>query len=92
MVRGCRYGPDVEQDTSPSQLLKYHELLRKQPPEKRLEKAAALSVAVRTLAEAGIRQRHPDATPEEVRVRLWVRLYGRAVAQRLGLAIPADAI
>jgi hypothetical protein len=50
-----------------------------------------LSRAVRELALAGIRERHPTATESELRVRLTVRLYGRAVAQRLFESVPADA-
>jgi hypothetical protein len=46
----------------------------------------------RELAVAGIRQRHPTATDDEVRVRLVVRLYGRDVGRRLFGEIPADAI
>jgi hypothetical protein len=46
----------------------------------------------RQLALAGIRQRHPDASEEEARARLVVRLYGRAVAERLCGTVPADAI
>jgi hypothetical protein len=50
-----------------------------------------LSRAVRELALAGIRERYPTATEPELRVRLTVRLYGRAVAQRLFESVPADA-
>jgi hypothetical protein len=46
----------------------------------------------RQLALAGIRERHPGASEEEVRVRLIVRLYGRAVAERLCGTVPVDAI
>jgi DNA-binding MarR family transcriptional regulator len=51
----------------------------------------SLSRGVRALAEAGIRERCPDATDEEVRVRLTVRLYGRAAAEKLFGAVPDDA-
>ena len=54
--------------------------------------AVALSRSVRALAEAGIRQRHPTAGVEEVKVRLAVRLYGRAAAERLFAAVPDDAV
>jgi hypothetical protein len=50
-----------------------------------------LSRAVRELALAGIRERHPTATSAELQVRLTVRLYGRAVAERLFESVPADA-
>lgn len=82
----------VMKDTSPEADARYHELLRRMPPERRLEAAMRLSRAVRELALAGIRQRHPAADAQELRVRLTVRLYGRACAQRLFGCVPDDAI
>jgi len=79
-------------DTSPEADARYHELLRRMSPERRLEAAMRLSQAVRELAIAGIRQRHPHADDAEVRVRLTVRLYGRAQAERLFGAVPDDAV
>ncbi len=52
----------------------------------------SLSRAVRALAEAGIRSRHPEAEPAEISVRLAVRLYGRAMAAKVFRAIPDDAV
>jgi len=78
-------------DTSAAASARYHELLRALPPERRLEAAISLSRGVRALAEAGIRERCPDASDEEVRVRLTVRLYGRDAAQKLFGAVPHDA-
>ena len=78
-------------DTSPAADERYHELLRRMPPEKRLEAAMRLSVGVRELALAGIRQRFPFASDEELRVRLAVRLYGRASVARAFRDIPPDA-
>jgi DNA-binding HxlR family transcriptional regulator len=71
---------------------RYHELLRAQLPHQRLQTAMSLSRAVRELAEAGIRERHPLADAAEVRVRLVVRLYGRDVAARLFRSVPDDAV
>ncbi len=51
-----------------------------------------LTRMTRELAVAGIRQRHPNASDDEIRVRLVVRLYGRTVGRRLFGEIPADAI
>ena len=73
----------MEQDTHPRQQVRYIELLRAQSPVDRLRKAAALTMAVRQIAEAGIRQYFPEADALEVRVRLAERIYGRAVALRL---------
>ncbi len=79
-------------DTSAAQSARYHELLRALPPERRLESAMRLSRAVRRLAEAGIRERHPDIGEEELRVRLTARLYGRAAAIKLFGTVPEDAV
>jgi hypothetical protein len=78
----------VRRDTGSAAVDRYHQLLRAQAPHERLEQANALSKAVRELAVAGLRTRHPRATPEEIRLRL----YGRGVAQRLFGQLPADAI
>ena len=79
-------------DTSGGADARYHELLAALPPERRLEAAMSLSRAVRSLAEAGIRERHPNASDAEVRVRLTVRLYGREAAERLFGVVPDDAV
>ncbi|MRG91827.1 hypothetical protein GF068_07795 [Polyangium spumosum] len=79
-------------DTSPEADARYHELLRRMTPERRLEAAMRLSQAVRELALVGIQTRHPDAGEEELRVRLTVRLYGRACAERLFGDVPEDAV
>lgn len=79
------------EDTSPAEVERYHAHLRALPPHERLRIALGLSAAVRSLAEAGIRQRHPRADEEEVRVRLVARLHGREAALRLFQNVPADA-
>jgi hypothetical protein len=79
----------MDQDTEPRRRDRYIELLRAQSPVDRLRKAGALTRAVRQMAEAGIRQRHPGADDTEVRVRLAERLYGRDVALRLFGSHPA---
>ena len=81
----------MEGDTSERQLARYAELLRSRPPRERLAIALSLSRATRELATAGLRQRHPEASPEELRLRLAVRLFGRDVAARLFGSIPDDA-
>lgn len=79
-------------DTSREADARYHELLRKMPPEQRLAAAMRLSQAVRELALAGIRGRHPEASDDELRVRLTTRLCGRDCARRLFGGVPDDAI
>jgi len=82
----------VHDDTSSEQLSLYRRKLAELSPAARMAVAVALSRAVRELAEAGIRQRHPGADAEEVKVRLAVRLYGRQAAQRLFARVPDDAV
>jgi hypothetical protein len=79
-------------DTSPAALRRYHELLRARPAHERLAQALSLTRTVRELAIAGIRERHPDASADEIRVRLAVRLYGREQAAKLFGPVPADAV
>lgn len=78
-------------DTSEAASRRYHELLRGRAPHERLAQAMALSKMTRELAMAGLRARHPDASAEELRVRLVVRLYGRAAAMRIFGEVPEDA-
>ena len=79
-------------DTSPERQDDYFRRLTRLTPEQRGRIAARLTASVRRLAQAGIRARHPQASEAEVRVRLVVRLYGRAEAQRLFGEIPDDAV
>lgn len=78
-------------DTSPAQADKYFALLAKMSPAQRLMGAAGLSRAIRTLALAGIRNRHPAASEHEQKVRLCALLYGRPAALRLFGEVPPDA-
>lgn len=82
-------GP-MERDTAPDTLARYRARLAAMTPAQRLEIATGLTQGVRTLAEAGLRQRHPGASEEELRCRLAALLYGRAAALRLFPDVPAD--
>ena len=90
--RSLRYNSYVLRDTDSAAMARYHALLRAQAPYQRLAQAVALTRMTRQLALAGIRQRHPGVSEEEVHARLIVRLYGRRVAERLCGPVPADAI
>jgi hypothetical protein len=46
---------------------------------------------VRELAREALRREHPSASPEELDVRLAVRLYGRDLAARFYSQVPVDA-
>ncbi len=82
--------PAMSGDTSPELQARWAERLRALSPHERLAIAAGLTQGVRDLAEAGIRQRYPDAGEDEIRCRLAARLYGRAAAERLFGSVPAD--
>jgi len=73
----------VDRDTSPAARARYAELLRQLGPERRLRAAIGLTRATRELAEAGIRQRMPNASDTQVRRELAALLYGDDVAVRL---------
>ncbi len=81
----------MERDTAPSMAARYDALMDALTGAERLEIAAALSSGVRALAEAGLRDRHPGASDDEIRCRLTVLLYGRAIAERLFAHVPDDA-
>jgi hypothetical protein len=70
-------------DTSPAAQRRYDDLLRQRTPVQRLATAVSLSRAVRTMAVAGIRAAHPNASPREVAAQLAERLYGQEVSKRL---------
>ncbi|MBI5512530.1 MAG: hypothetical protein HY909_02110 [Deltaproteobacteria bacterium] len=77
-------------DTTSQADARYHTLLRRLSPAQRLEAAMRLSQAVREMTIAGIRQRHPGISDDELRVRLTARLYGVTQALRLFGSIPDD--
>jgi len=82
----------MEQDTSDAQIAHYHRLLRAMTPRQKLATTVSLCDAIRTAAVAGLRQRHPRAPEQELRVRLTVRVYGRAAAERVFGTVPDDAV
>ena len=55
-------------------------LLRQAPPWRKLYMVSQLNETVRTLALSGLRQRYPEATPQELRRRLADLLLGPDLA------------
>ena len=69
-------------DTDPNLERWQIEQLRQMPVWRKLELMAAMSESVKLLALAGLRQRHPAATPAELRRRLADLLLGPELAAR----------
>ena len=69
-------------DTSRAAQERQLEAIRLLTPARRLEIAASMSDDVRALAEAGVRSRQPDLTPDQVCDAVTDMLVGRAVAER----------
>lgn len=82
----------MERDTAPAVAARYDAMIGGLSGARRLEIAAQLSQGVRTMAEAGLRSRHPGASEDELRCRLAALLYGRDIALRLFGAVPDDVI
>jgi hypothetical protein len=70
-------------DTRPEAELVLIKLLRQAPPWRKLHMVDQLNQTVRTLALSGLRQRHPNATPQELRRRLADLLLGPELAARV---------
>lgn len=70
-------------DTSPAARKRYFDLLARQTPAQRLAMCARLTRASRTMAMAGLREQHPDATEAELARLLTVRIYGDATPRSL---------
>jgi hypothetical protein len=70
-------------DTHPEAERVQIELLRQAPAWRKLEMVGQLNQTVRTLALSGLRQRHPEATPQELRRRLADLLLGPNLAAQV---------
>jgi hypothetical protein len=70
-------------DTRPEAETVLIELLRQAPPWRKLAMVGQLNQAVRTLALSGLRTRHPEATPQELRRRLADLLLGPDLAAQV---------
>lgn len=74
--------PTLLSDTDPQAEAVLRELLRQAPAWRKLEMVGELNAAMRTMALAGLRQRHPQAGEAELRRRLADLLLGPKLAMR----------
>ncbi len=70
-------------DTRPEAEQLLIELLRRAPPWRKLEMVDQMNRAVRMLALAGLRQRYPNAGPDELHRRLADLLLGSELARKV---------
>ena len=78
-------------DTSPEAWRQYWDILRRMSPEEKLQRAFDLSRMVRTLAEAGLRERFPHADEREIFFRRVRQEWGAALFRRVyGDVLPDD--
>ena len=59
------------------------ELLRRAPAWRKIQMVAHLNETVRTLALSGLRQRHPDASPQELLRLLAGLILGESLAEKV---------
>ncbi|HEY0872329.1 MAG TPA: hypothetical protein VGD94_02570 [Vicinamibacterales bacterium] len=69
-------------DTSPDIERRQIERWRDMSPAEKAAIITGLTRAAREMALAGVRHRHPDATPHEVFLRLGVLLLGKELARK----------
>lgn len=75
--------PNPLSDTRPEARQVQIELLRQAPAWRKLELVGQMNQTVTALALSGLRRRHPDATPEELRRRLADLVLGRELAAKV---------
>ena len=74
---------EMNMDTSPEAEAVLFALWRETPGWRKLEMMAQLNDMARQLALAGLKRRHPDASPEELRRRLADLLLGSELAEKV---------
>ena len=70
-------------DTHPKMEALQIELIRRMPAWKKFAIVDGLNKTVKTLAMSGIKQRHPDATPEQIQRMLAELMLGGELARKV---------
>ncbi len=74
--------PTLSPDTDPEAEAVQLEIFRRMPAWRKIELVFEANAMSRSLAMAGLRSRHPQAGPEEIRRRLMDLLLGEELAAR----------
>ena len=78
-------------DTTPEAWKVLMDLIRRIPPEERLQRCIELSDAIRLAAEAGLREAYPQASEREIFLRAARQKLGTALFQTVyGDALPVN--
>ena len=77
-------------DTNPKTERVQIELLRRAPAWRKIQMVSQLNETVRTLALSGLRQRHPDASPQVLRRLLADLMLGESLAEKVYGPIPKN--
>ena len=70
-------------DTSEEAERLYFELLRKKSVAEKLQMVSEMNATVRTLTMSGLRERFPDATEQQLKIKLAELLHGKEFADVL---------
>jgi hypothetical protein len=73
----------LSSDTHPKMEALQIELIRRMPAWKKIAVVDGLNEAVKTLAISGIKERHPNATPQEIQRMLADIILGAELARRV---------
>lgn len=70
-------------DTHPKMEALQIELIRRMPPAKKMAIVDGLNETIKTLAISGLKERHPNATAEEIRFLLAELMLGSELARKV---------
>lgn len=70
-------------DTHPKMEALQIELIRRMPPWKKISMIDGLNETVKALAVSGIKERHPEAPPEQIRFLLAELMLGAELARKV---------
>ena len=73
----------LSSDTHPKMEALQIEFIRRMPARKKFAIVDGLNETVKTLAPTGIRQRHPNETPEQIHRLLAGRMLGEELARKV---------
>jgi hypothetical protein len=81
----------MDSDLSPEQMRLHIEKLRRMTGAERFRLMGELTEAWRASIQDELRREFPNASPEELRIRFGVRLYGREEMKKHFGSVPDDA-